>query len=150
MRPTAKWVAQRMRMKNFSWARLHEPDLNATLGTYYLKQSSSVRRQPVLAAAAYTPGLRARACARHGSGRGAIFVETIPFGETRDYVKKVMATPSIRRRPRNRAHAAEDAPGHGPSSPVTEDVKSTQNGSGSNRRQAGLRGRVYSGSGHVC
>src|SRR5438477_386869 len=37
MRPTAKWVAQRMRMKNFSSARLHEPDLNAALGTYYLK-----------------------------------------------------------------------------------------------------------------
>ena len=92
MRPTAKWVAQRMRMKNFSWARLHEPDLNAALGTYYLKHVlNQFDGSPVLAAAAYNAGpTRARLWRGTAPVEGAIFVETIPFGETRDYVKKVM------------------------------------------------------------
>ncbi len=93
MRPTAKWVAQRMRMKHFSWARLHEPDLNAALGTYYLKHVlNQFDGSPVLAAAAYNAGpSRARLWRGTVPVEGAIFVETIPFGETRDYVKKVMA-----------------------------------------------------------
>ena len=92
MRPTAKWVAQRMRMKNFSWARLHEPDLNAALGTDYLKHVlNQFDGRPVLAAAAYNAGpTRARLWRGTAPVEGAIFVETIPFGETRDYVKKVM------------------------------------------------------------
>jgi soluble lytic murein transglycosylase len=92
MRPTAKWVAQRMRMKNFSSARLHEPDLNAALGTYYLKHVlNQFDGSPVLAAAAYNAGpTRARLWRGTVPVEGAIFVETIPFGETRDYVKKVM------------------------------------------------------------
>jgi soluble lytic murein transglycosylase len=92
MRPTAKWVAQRMRMKHYSWARLHEPDLNAALGTYYLKHVlNQFDGSPVLAAAAYNAGpTRARLWRGTAPVEGAIFVETIPFGETRDYVKKVM------------------------------------------------------------
>jgi peptidoglycan lytic transglycosylase len=92
MRPTAKWVAQRMRMKHFSWARLHEPDLNAALGTYYLKHVlNQSDGSAVLAAAAYNAGpSRARLWRGTVPVEGAIFAETIPFGETRDYVKKVM------------------------------------------------------------
>jgi soluble lytic murein transglycosylase len=93
MRPTAKWVAQRMRMKNFSWGRLHEPEVNATLGTYYLRHVlDQFDGSPVLAAAAYNAGpTRARLWRGTAPVEGAIFAETIPFGETRDYVKKVMA-----------------------------------------------------------
>jgi soluble lytic murein transglycosylase len=93
MRPTAKWVAQRMRMKNFSWARLHEPDLNAAVGTYYLRHVlDQFDGSPVLAAAAYNAGpSRARLWRGIAPVEGAIFAETIPFGETRDYVKKVMS-----------------------------------------------------------
>jgi soluble lytic murein transglycosylase len=47
---------------------------------------------PVLAAAAYNAGpTRARRWRGTRPLEGAIFIETIPFGETRDYVKKVMA-----------------------------------------------------------
>jgi len=93
MRPTAKWVAQRMRMKNFSWARLSDPEFNAALGTYYLKHVlNQFDGSPVLAAAAYNAGpTRARLWRGSAPVEGAIFAETIPFGETRDYVKKVMA-----------------------------------------------------------
>ncbi len=93
MRPTAKWAAQRMRMKNFSWARLHDPEFNASLGTYYLRHVlDQFDGSPVLAAAAYNAG-PSRAKMWRGSApvEGAIFAETIPFVETRDYVKKVMA-----------------------------------------------------------
>ena len=93
MRPTAKWAAQRMRVKNFSWARLHEPEFNASLGTYYLRHVlDQFDGSPVLAAAAYNAGpSRARLWRGSAPVEGAIFAETIPFLETRDYVKKVMA-----------------------------------------------------------
>ena len=93
MRPTARWVAQRMRMRNFSWARLSDPEFNAAVGTYYLKHVlNQSDGSPVLAAAAYNAGpTRARLWRGTAPVEGAIFAETIPFGETRDYVKKVMA-----------------------------------------------------------
>ena len=93
MRPTAKWAAQRMRLKNFSWSRLREPEVNASLGTYYLRHVlDQFDGSPVLAAAAYNAGpSRAKLWRGTTPVEGAIFAETIPFGETRDYVKKVMA-----------------------------------------------------------
>jgi len=87
MRPTAKWVAQRMRMKNFSWARLHEP-IQRCVGTYFCGMSSTIDGSPVLAAAAYNAGpTRARLW------RGSVPVEgrsssRPSFRRTRDYVKK--------------------------------------------------------------
>lgn len=92
MRPTAKWVAERMRMRDYSQGRLHQPEMNAALGTYYLKHVlDQFDGIPVLAAAAYNAGpTRARAWRGNVPVEGAIFAETIPFGETRDYVKKVM------------------------------------------------------------
>jgi soluble lytic murein transglycosylase len=93
MRPTAKWAAQRTHMKDFSWARLREPEVNASLGTYYLRHVlDQFDGSPVLAAAAYNAGpSRAKLWRGTSSVEGAIFAETIPFIETRDYVKKVMA-----------------------------------------------------------
>ena len=80
-------------MKNFSWARVREPDVNASLGTYYLRHVlDQFDGSPVLASAAYNAGpSRARLWRGDAPVEGAIFAETIPFAETRDYVKKVMA-----------------------------------------------------------
>jgi soluble lytic murein transglycosylase len=48
--------------------------------------------QPVLASAGYNAGPgRARAWRADEAMEAAIYAETIPFNETRDYVKKVMA-----------------------------------------------------------
>jgi len=93
MRPTAKWAAQRLRLKNFSWSRLRDPEINASLGTYYLRHVlDQFDGSPVLAAAAYNAGpSRAKLWRGTAPVEGAIFAETIPFVETRDYVKKVMA-----------------------------------------------------------
>jgi soluble lytic murein transglycosylase len=93
MRSTAKWVVMKIRMRNFSWKQLSEPEVNATLGTFYLRHVlDQFDGSPVVAAAAYNAGpTRARQWRGKTPVEGAIFAETIPFGETRDYVKKVMA-----------------------------------------------------------
>jgi soluble lytic murein transglycosylase len=63
------------------------------LGTYYLKYVlDTLDGQPVLASAAYNAGPgRARAWRPDAVVEGAVYAETIPFSETRDYVKRVMA-----------------------------------------------------------
>ncbi len=93
MPATAKWVAHRMGMRDYSWQRVTDADVNATLGTYYLRHVlDDLDGSPVLAAAAYNAGPgRARRWRDTRPLEGAIYAETIPFNETRDYVKKVMS-----------------------------------------------------------
>ena len=67
--------------------------MNLRLGTYYMKSVySRFEDNPVLASAAYNAG-PSRANRWRGTMplEGAIYAETIPFDETRDYVKKVMS-----------------------------------------------------------
>jgi soluble lytic murein transglycosylase len=92
MPATAKWVARRMGMQDYSWARVTDTGVNAALGTYYLRHVlDDLDDSPVLAAAAYNAGPgRARKWRGTRPLEGAIYAETIPFDETRDYVKKVM------------------------------------------------------------
>jgi soluble lytic murein transglycosylase len=68
-------------------------DTNVALGTQYLKMVLvSFDGHPVLASAAYNAGPgRARRWRDAKPIEGAIYAETIPFTETRDYVKKVMS-----------------------------------------------------------
>ena len=90
---TAKWAANRMGMKQYSPAQVNEVDVNVALGTTYLRYVlDELDGHPVLAAAAYNAGPgRARKWKADRPLEGAIYVETIPFEETRDYVKKVMS-----------------------------------------------------------
>jgi len=92
MPATAKWVAHRMGMQDYSWARVTDTGVNAALGTYYLRHVlDDLDGNPVLATAAYNAGPgRARKWRDARALEGAIYAETIPFNETRDYVKKVM------------------------------------------------------------
>jgi len=92
MPATAKWVAHRMGMLDYSWERVTDAHVNAALGTYYLRHVlDDLDGNPVLAAAAYNAGPgRARKWRDSHALEGAIYAETIPFNETRDYVKKVM------------------------------------------------------------
>jgi soluble lytic murein transglycosylase len=92
MPATAKWVARHMGMQDYSWERVTETGINAALGTYYLRHVlDELDDSPVLAAAAYNAGPgRARRWRDTHPLEGAIYAETIPFNETRDYVKKVM------------------------------------------------------------
>jgi soluble lytic murein transglycosylase len=57
MPATARWVAKRVGMHDFHWSRVTEVDINARLGTYYLRQVlSELDSHPVLASAAYNAG----------------------------------------------------------------------------------------------
>jgi soluble lytic murein transglycosylase len=90
---TARWVAQKLGLKNWRWAQVTELDTNIGFGTYYLRHVlDALDGQPVLASAAYNAGpSRARAWRPEAAMEGAVFAETIPFNETRVYVKNVMA-----------------------------------------------------------
>jgi soluble lytic murein transglycosylase len=95
MPATARYVARKMNVSNFTPARVNELEMNLQLGTGYLKMVlDDLDGSPVLATAAYNAGPgrpRAWRASLTGPVEGAIFAETIPFNETRDYVKKVMS-----------------------------------------------------------
>lgn len=90
---TAKWVATKLGLRDWRWSQVTEVDTNISLGTYYLRHVlDTLDGQPVLASAAYNAGPgRARRWRPDTAIEGAVYAETIPFNETRDYVKKVMA-----------------------------------------------------------
>jgi soluble lytic murein transglycosylase len=89
---TARWVARKIGLKRFQPSRTNKPEVNAALGAFYLRQMlDGFDGSPVLAAAAYNAGPnRARKWCGTKPLEGAIYIETIPFAETRQYVKKVM------------------------------------------------------------
>jgi soluble lytic murein transglycosylase len=95
MPATARYVARKMNVPDYSPARLSEPEINLQLGIAYLKMVlDDLDGSPVLATAAYNAGPgrpRAWRASLVRPVEGAIFAETIPFNETRDYVKKVMS-----------------------------------------------------------
>jgi soluble lytic murein transglycosylase len=92
MPATARWVARRIGLNGYEPRRASEPATNIALGTRYLKFVLDDLGHPVLALAAYNAGPgRARRWRDARPLEGAIYAETIPFKETRDYVKKVMA-----------------------------------------------------------
>ncbi|HWL73077.1 MAG TPA: lytic transglycosylase domain-containing protein, partial [Burkholderiaceae bacterium] len=95
MPATARYVAKRLNIPNFTPGRVNELDVNLQLGTGYLKMVlDDLDGSPVLATAAYNAGPgrpRAWRASLTKPVEGAVFAETIPFNETRDYVKKVMS-----------------------------------------------------------
>ncbi|MCX7160425.1 MAG: transglycosylase SLT domain-containing protein, partial [Proteobacteria bacterium] len=91
MPTTARWVAQKIGLQ-LSPGRVIEVDTNVTLGARYVKLVLDDLGHPVMASAAYNAGPgRARRWRDAKPLEGAIYAESIPFNETRDYVKKVMA-----------------------------------------------------------
>ncbi len=92
MPPTARWVARQTGADTRA-PRLDNPGLNVRLGAYYLRHVlGKLDGLPVLGAAAYNAGPgRAQAWRGPVPLEGAIYAETIPFNETRDYTKKVLA-----------------------------------------------------------
>lgn len=92
MPATARWVARQISISPFRQEMLVRPDVNLQMGTYYFRRVLNELGHPILAAAAYNAGPgRARRWRDERALEGAIYAETIPFNETRDYVKKVFA-----------------------------------------------------------
>lgn len=92
MPATARWVAKQIPVQSYRPALLTQPDVNVTMGTYYFHRVLSDLGDPILATAGYNAGPgRAKRWRDAKPLEGAAYAESIPFDETRDYVKKVMA-----------------------------------------------------------
>ena len=90
MPSTARWVARQIPIQPFSTDMLARPEVNVTMGTYYFGRVLADLGHPIMATAAYNAGPgRARRWRDDKPLEGAIYTETIPFNETRDYVKQV-------------------------------------------------------------
>lgn len=95
MPATAKWVARKIGMNNFSQNEVNDINTNILLGTNYLNMVlGDLDGSQAMATAAYNAGPgrpRAWRSTLPNTVEGAIFAESIPFSETRDYVKKVLS-----------------------------------------------------------
>ena len=93
MPATAKWVAKKIGLRDYSHSQVNNTEINVLLGTSYMRLvMENLDNHPVLASAAYNAGPgRAKKWRAEQALEGAIYAETIPFSETRDYVKKVMS-----------------------------------------------------------
>lgn len=88
---TARYVASKIGLRSYQPRQVTDVKTNVTLGTGYLKMVLEQLGSPVLASAAYNAGPgRARRWRDAKPLEGAIYAETIPFNETREYVKKVI------------------------------------------------------------
>jgi len=95
MPATARWVAKKIGMTDFTPSSVNDFDTNTILGTQYLKMVlEDLGGSQVLATAGYNAGPGRSVQWRSklmGPVEGAIFAETIPFTETRLYVKHVLS-----------------------------------------------------------
>jgi soluble lytic murein transglycosylase len=93
MPATAQWIAKRLGIKEWQPAVKDAPDANVSFGTFYLKEMlTRLDGSPVLASAAYNAGpRRAQEWRADAPLESAVYIDTIPFSETRDYVRKVMS-----------------------------------------------------------
>ncbi|MFZ6818085.1 transglycosylase SLT domain-containing protein [Undibacterium sp. Ji22W] len=95
MPKTAKWVAKKIGLSNYVPHQVNEVETNIALGTNYLNMVlTDLGGSQALASAAYNAGPGRPRAWRSTLSRpveGAIFAETIPFLETRDYVKNVLS-----------------------------------------------------------
>jgi len=95
MPSTARYVAKKIGLTDFVVETLSDVRTNVLLGTNYLNMVlGGMDGSQVLASAAYNAGpgrLRIWRATMTRPLEGAVFAETIPYTETRGYVKNVMA-----------------------------------------------------------
>ncbi|MDR3425915.1 transglycosylase SLT domain-containing protein [Silvimonas sp.] len=98
MPSTAQWVGKKNGQKKLDISSLTDPDTNVAYGAFYLRYIlDRLGGQAILATAGYNAG-PGRAKAWQDDTRQLdpiVYIETIPFEETRDYVKKVMANAQL-------------------------------------------------------
>ncbi len=97
MPATASWTAKKIGMTGFTTDQLTDRDTNIAIGTGYLKLVlDDFSGSMPLAAAAYNAGPSRSRTWRNGPVLdAAIWAENVPFTETRDYVKKVLANTTV-------------------------------------------------------
>ncbi len=98
MPATGRDVARDISLPYSGIATLTDPEANIRLGTSYLgKMAERFDGNPVLATAAYNAGPHRvdRWLPDSGSEDARIWIENIPFNETRKYVKRVLSAQAI-------------------------------------------------------
>lgn len=100
MPATARWTARKIGMTDFAPHQITDRDTNIAIGTGYLKfVLDDFAGSLPMAAAAYNAGPGRPRVWRGQTGspmlEAAIWAETIPFSETRDYVKKVLSNTTM-------------------------------------------------------
>jgi len=121
MPATARWTAKQVGM-DYRPDMINNRDVNLQLGAYYLKcVVDDFGGSLALATAAYNAGPGRPRRWREGGGtmEPAAWTETIPFNETRDYVKKVLSNSVYYAALLNSANAPVTAPSATATQPVT-------------------------------
>ena len=97
MPATAQWVAKRMGLNGYNNTMIRNLNTNIEFGTYYMRYTLDLMGgQTVMATAGYNAGpSRAKQWMATEPLEASIYIETIPFAETRTYVQKVMANTQI-------------------------------------------------------
>ena len=98
MPATGKQVARQISLPYSGLSTLTDPDMNIRLGTTYLGQMAErYGGNRILATAAYNAGPHRvdRWLPQAGHIDPRIWIENIPFNETRGYVKRVLAAEAI-------------------------------------------------------
>ncbi len=93
MPKTAKQIAQELQYALIDPDELFRPEVNIRLGTGYLnKIYRELQENPVLATAAYNAGpSRVISWLPEHPQASDVWIETIPYSETREYLKRVLA-----------------------------------------------------------
>ena len=88
MPATAKWVAKKIGLRDYNHSQVNNTETNVLLGTSYMRLvMENLDNHPVLASAAYNAGPgRAKKWRADRPLEGAIYAETIPFAETREFL----------------------------------------------------------------
>lgn len=90
--PTANWIAEKMRLVDFSEKKLFNPETNISMGCWYLNNlSSEFKGDMDLVLAAYNGGRGNvnKWLSSHKYSKNGKTLYYIPFKETDEYVKKV-------------------------------------------------------------
>ena len=97
---TGDRIASSLGVPGFQADILLEPDINIRFGTFYLKRLiGRFRGSEVLAIAAYNagPSVVTRWLKRDGRLAQDVFIESVPYGETRRYVRRVVRSQRVYR-----------------------------------------------------
>lgn len=113
MPATGEWAAQLIKLQGFDRTKLFDSDTGINIGTWFISHlMQRFKNDPVFVSAAYNAGPEAVQgwITKNGyHGERDLFVEQIPFSETRGYVKKVMRNYAEYKRIYGRTTGSADA-----------------------------------------
>ncbi|WP_051279650.1 lytic transglycosylase domain-containing protein [Chitinilyticum aquatile] len=97
MPATAKWSAKRAGISDFTPSQVTDPEVNVALGTTYMNYlQGRFAGNQILSTAGYNAGPGNASKWQTSQPLDAtIYIETIPFTETREYVKRVSANATV-------------------------------------------------------